>query len=173
MNEFLQIIGYILPAALVTYAMYLMVRTFVAKELQKTRLDQKQAALEKTLPLRLQAYERLALYLDRLSLENLLPRLLEPGMQAEAYVRKIKREIKDELVHNAAQQIYVSEATWQAIVQAKQAVDTLVDQASQTENKPSDATGFGQLIFKLAMEQDFDAPSRAMQALKKEVQELF
>jgi hypothetical protein len=173
MSEFLQIIGYILPAALVTYAMYLMVRTFVAKELQKLRLEQKKLAIEKTLPLRLQAYERMALYVERLSLENLLPRLLEPGMQAEQFARKIKREIKDELMHNVAQQIYVNEATWQAILEAKRGVDALVDAALQSENSPVEAPAFGQLVLKLAMEQAFDKPVTAMQALKKEVQELF
>jgi hypothetical protein len=173
MTDVWQILAMILPAALVLFGMYVVIKGFADRELGKMSLDYKKQAMEQTLPLRLQAYERMTLYLDRLSLENLLTRLLEPGLSAEAYALRLKIEIKQELDHNVAQQIYVTEATWEAIREAKRGVESLIDQALQAEDKPAEATTLGKKILSLAMEANFDKPAQAMAQLKKDVKQLF
>jgi hypothetical protein len=68
-----------------------------------------------TKPLRLQAYERLVLLAERVALPNLISRLSQPGLSARDMQFLLIESIKQEYEYNASQQIYVSEAAWNAI----------------------------------------------------------
>jgi hypothetical protein len=68
-----------------------------------------------TKPLRLQAYERLVLLAERIALPNLISRLSQPGLSARDMHFLLLESIKQEYEYNASQQIYVSEAAWDAI----------------------------------------------------------
>lgn len=68
-----------------------------------------------TKPLRLQAYERLVLLAERVALPNLISRLSQPGLSARDMQFLLIESIKQEYEYNASQQIYVSEAAWNAV----------------------------------------------------------
>jgi hypothetical protein len=68
-----------------------------------------------TKPLRLQAYERLVLLAERIALPNLISRLSQPGVSAREMQFMLLESIKQEFEYNASQQIYVSEAAWDAV----------------------------------------------------------
>src|SRR6266498_644114 len=68
-----------------------------------------------TKPLRLQAYERLVLLAERVALPNLISRLSQPGLSAREMQFLLLESIKQEYEYNASQQIYVSEAAWDAV----------------------------------------------------------
>jgi hypothetical protein len=68
-----------------------------------------------TKPLRLQAYERLVLLAERIALPNLISRLSQPGISAREMQFMLLESIKQEFEYNASQQIYVSEAAWDAV----------------------------------------------------------
>jgi hypothetical protein len=68
-----------------------------------------------TKPLRLQAYERLVLLAERIALPNLISRLSQPGLSAREMQFLLLESIKQEYEYNASQQIYVSEAAWDAV----------------------------------------------------------
>lgn len=68
-----------------------------------------------TKPLRLQAYERLVLLAERIALPNLISRLSQPGLTAREMQFLLLEAIKQEYEYNASQQIYVSEAAWNAV----------------------------------------------------------
>ncbi len=68
-----------------------------------------------TKPLRLQAYERLVLLAERIALPNLISRISQPGLSARDMQFLLIEGIKQEYEYNASQQIYVSEAAWDAI----------------------------------------------------------
>jgi hypothetical protein len=68
-----------------------------------------------TKPLRLQAYERLVLLAERIALPNLISRLSQPGISAREMQFLLLESIKQEFEYNASQQIYVSDATWDAV----------------------------------------------------------
>ena len=68
-----------------------------------------------TKPLRLQAYERLVLLCERIALPNLISRVSQPGLSARDMQFLLLESIKQEYEYNASQQIYVSEAAWNAI----------------------------------------------------------
>jgi hypothetical protein len=68
-----------------------------------------------TKPLRLQAYERLVLLCERIALPNLISRVSQPGLSAREMQFLLLESIKQEYEYNASQQIYVSEAAWNAV----------------------------------------------------------
>lgn len=68
-----------------------------------------------TKPLRLQAYERLVLLAERIALPNLISRISQPGLSARDMQFLLIESIKQEYEYNASQQIYVSEAAWDAV----------------------------------------------------------
>ena len=72
MDSFLEILKLALPASLVLYGMYLAIKVMVSKSLLAKEIDIKIKSLEITLPVRMQAFERMSLFLERISTENLL-----------------------------------------------------------------------------------------------------
>ena len=82
------------------------------------------------LPLRLQAYERLVLLLERISPEQLIARLPQEGREGPGWMAQqwVVQSIRDEFQHNITQQLYVEEATW---LKVREAVDQLIWQINQ------------------------------------------
>ncbi|HVI43376.1 MAG TPA: hypothetical protein VM802_00835 [Chitinophaga sp.] len=94
---------------------------------------EKQATVNPTvLPLQLQAYERLALYVDRITPQSLIGRVYQPGMSAVDMQISMVHSIKSEYEHNITQQIYVSAMTWDAVKTLKEQTIAVINQiASQ------------------------------------------
>jgi hypothetical protein len=71
-------------------------------------------------PIRLQAYERVALFLERINPNSLVMRMHKPGMSARQLQSDLLQIVRAEFEHNMAQQIYMSPAAWKAIRAAKE-----------------------------------------------------
>ncbi|MBK6979157.1 MAG: hypothetical protein IPH28_20355 [Cytophagaceae bacterium] len=109
LNELL-IIG--IPAILVLTVLFLIYNYFLNRHFNFAKIKSTQ---EIALPLRLQAYERMALFLERIKPENLLTRLPLDQISLSDLQSHIVGDIRNELHHNAAQQIYVADDTWKLI----------------------------------------------------------
>jgi hypothetical protein len=92
-----------------------------------------------TLPLRLQAYERLVLLTDRIALHNLITRLPAGEMGARHYQSVLTDQIRAECEHNITQQIYVEPATWDAVMKLREQNIFIVNRLAAT--LPDDAKG--------------------------------
>lgn len=73
-----------------------------------------------TVPLRIQAYERLILYMERIQFPVLVKRVFHPAISKNDFQFSLLQNVQDEFEHNIAQRLYVSETTWQLIVFAKE-----------------------------------------------------
>ncbi len=89
--------------------------------------------------LRLQAYERLTLLVDRIALPNLISRINQPGIGAKDMQMLLTRNIKEEFDHNITQQIYVSADAWNAVKNLKEQNTLVVNQLANA--LPPNATG--------------------------------
>lgn len=173
METILQLGLILLPASLVLYGAFLMVRAFLAKEVEVRRLEVRSRAIETILPARLQAYERMALFLERISPQHLLIRLSEPSHSARDFQRILLDEVRNEYNHNVSQQIYISEAVWSQIRSAREDLTVLInDAASQL---PPTATGLdlAKRIFEISLQKGVDPIAHALAELKKEIQQVF
>src|SRR2546423_2199348 len=81
-----------------------------------------------TLPLKLQAYERLVLLADRIALPNLISRVNDTGMSAKEMQVILTQTIRQEFEHNITQQIYVSPEAWEAIRSLKEQNILIINQ---------------------------------------------
>lgn len=119
MTELLTLLGYILPGVLVALgALYVMKHQ--AREEQKRRLFEfKRSQSKNSLNIRLQAYERLTLFLSRNTLSKLVLRIPPGQHDTSTYLNQLIQTIEQEFDHNVSQQIYVSAACWDLIVMAK------------------------------------------------------
>ncbi|MBL7848252.1 MAG: hypothetical protein JNL40_12345 [Cyclobacteriaceae bacterium] len=163
----------LLPASVVLYAVYLMVRSFINKEIELKKLEVRSRSIETILPNRLQAYERMCLFLERMSPPNLLLRLNNPIYSAKELHKILLDEIRNEYNHNVSQQIYMSEEVWNMIRNAKEDLTILINEASSTMAPEATGLDLSRKIFELTLEKNVEPISHALTELKKEIQQTF
>jgi len=101
-------------------------------------IDEK-AGLLSLRSLRLQAHERMIIFVDRINPSNLLLRLHQQGIEVGALQVMAVNEIKTEFQHNITQQLYLEAATWNVIRKLKD--DTIAMVNNAVKNIPADASG--------------------------------
>jgi hypothetical protein len=131
MIAFLEILKYILPALVVFATVYYLVDAQFKQQLRILQQQQRLEAQKLTLPLKLQAYERLILLCDRLSLDQLLLRVRGAGMTVGELQGALLIAISQEFDHNVTQQLYVSDTLWQIISFTKTELMALVTKAEE------------------------------------------
>ncbi len=163
----------LLPASLVLYAVYLMVRSFITKEIELKKLEIRTRSIETILPNRLQAYERMCLFLERISPPNMLLRLNNPGYSAREFHKLLLDEVRNEYNHNVSQQIYMSEEVWSMIKNAKEDLTILINEASSGMEGEATSLDLARRIFELTLEKKVEPIGHALSELKKEIQQTF
>ena len=163
----------LMPAALVLYAMYLTIKSFLNKDFEKKVVDLKMKNTEIILPLRLQAYERMSLFLERISPHNLVIRVNEPGLEVAHFHQKLLVEIRNEYNHNLSQQVYMSDNTWNLVKKSMEDVVSIINTAAL--NVPGDAKSIelAKMIFEFLMQRNQDPIAPAMKFLKDEIRVVF
>lgn len=163
----------LLPASVVLYAMYLLVRSFIIKEIELKKLEIRTRSIETILPNRLQAYERMCLFLERISPPNMLLRLNNSGYSAREFHKLLLDEIRNEYNHNVSQQIYMSEDVWNMIKNAKEDLTILINEASSNMGAEATSLDLARKIFELTLEKKVEPLGHALSELKKEIQQTF
>lgn len=163
----------LLPALVVLYAMYLTVKAFLSKEFEKKVLDLKTKNTEIVLPIRLQAYERMALFLERIAPHNLIIRLNDPGYNAGTFQQVLLAEIRNEFNHNLSQQVYMTDSTWSVVKGTMEEIISIINQSAS--EVPADAKGIelAKMIFENLLKRNEDPSNKALKVLKKEIQQVF
>lgn len=113
----------------------------------------------------LQAYERLVLYLERIHPDSLVMRRL--GGDKSNFHQSLLASIREEYEHNFSQQIYVSEASWQAVSVARKQLLELIQQVAEKEEMGDSSVEFGQEILRHYYEQE-DFIKKALHLLRVE-----
>ncbi len=123
------------------------------------------------MPLRLQAYERMAIFLERITPSKLLIRVAPLSSNKEDYEYLLIANIEQEFEHNLSQQIYVSDDCWSIITAAKNATIQLIRKASLLE-KTDTANKLREVVLTEMMEKL--APSdAALSFIKQEVSDMW
>jgi hypothetical protein len=173
MDAFIEFIKILVPASVVLYGAYLLVRMFIQKELDAKRLEVRGRSIETVLPSRLQAYERMALFLERISPQNLLVRLSTTGMSSKEFQQLLLAEIRNEYNHNVSQQVYMSENVWNLIKNAKEDLILNINDAAGEMKTDSTSLDLSKKIFEKSINKSVDPIAHALTELKKEIQQIF
>lgn len=115
----IEALKYCIPALIVLAATWLVMYKLFKNEEQKRLWELKKAAQKEISPIRLRAYERLALMLERTQPEHLLVDLDVSAFTVQQLQQRLLQTIRLEFDHNMSQQIYVSEQVWEKITQAR------------------------------------------------------
>jgi hypothetical protein len=173
MDSFLEILKVVLPASLVLYGMYLAIKIMVSKSLVSKELDLKHKSLEITLPVRMQAFERITLFLERISTDNLLVRLNQQGMTASVLHYAILEEVRNEFNHNVAQQVYLSQELWSMVITAKEDLITKVNATFQEIDPEAPSVEYAKRLLEQTMVTDIDSIELALSSLKDELSKYY
>ena len=174
METFLEILKYTIPGMVVFATAYYLLKLYLDDRLRYEMSKQRGESMKITLPLRLQAYERLTLLCDRVSVPNTLLRIRMPGMTVGDLRGGLMLAISQEFDHNTSQQLYVSETLWQIISFAKN--DTLnyvVQTASDLDPKADSAELVNALLSSIDEQKESTVLQKALIAIRVEAAQLF
>jgi hypothetical protein len=125
------------PLAIVFLFVYYMLKAFFDQFEKNRKQEFRMKFSDQILPLRLQAYERLTLFLERIKPESMILRVNRPGMSVLELQKALLQTIREEYEHNLSQQIYVSTTAWAMINAARQSMLQLVS-SQANELKPDE-----------------------------------
>lgn len=168
------VVAVLAAVAITGYIYYLLTKRFFDNQqkmqMLQMRIDEHREALKLMTPIRLQAYERLALFLERISPDSLVLRCYQPGMDAKTLQGVMTKTIRDEWEHNLSQQVYVSSEAWKRIRAAKDEMTGVINSAAITIPTNADPTRLATAVFSSAAMQNPTAT--ALEFLKKEMRDL-
>lgn len=163
----------LIPASIVLYAAYLLVRSFTQKEIDLKRLEVRARSIETVLPSRLHAYERMTLFLERMAPQNLLVRLNTGTMPAREFHHLLLNEVRNEYNHNVSQQVYIGEEVWELIKNAKEDLIVTINDSASEMGEGATSLDLAKKIFEKNMQKTIDPLAHALSELKREIQRVF
>lgn len=170
MNDLIEFLIPVLPALVVGGLAYYFFDGFLKNEDKRRRFILHKELQTETLPLRLQAYERLTLFLERVNPNQLLVRIQPNTTDEKTYIELVILQIQQEFEHNLSQQIYMSDECWNVIKSSK---NSLIGELrkSVVANDSNDADSLRAKIIERYSEHE-NPIIVALNYLKTEVQEI-
>lgn len=166
-DRIFDLLMFVVPALITGGIAYFFFRDHMQNEDRRRRYLLHKDAQKDALPIRLQAYERLSLFLERITPSKLLIRISPNSSDKDMYESLLIRSIEQEFDHNLSQQIYMSDQCWNIIIAAKNTTIQLIRKAGLSE-KVTSADKLREVVLTEMMENE--SPSNAALAfIKKEV----
>ncbi|HXC04436.1 MAG TPA: hypothetical protein VNZ86_06765 [Bacteroidia bacterium] len=173
MNLFLKGLMMLVPAIIVFLTAYYLVKSFLDNDARKRLTEIRIANQNLITPTRLQAYERLALFLERISPNSLIPRVNKQGMSARLLQTELIKAIRNEFEHNLSQQIYVSGHSWEMVKTAKEEIIKLINISSTKIPDTASSMDLSQMIINISAQVPKLPTDVALEYIKREVGQNF
>ena len=173
MEPFWDLIKIIIPAGIVLYAMFLTVKAMLQKQNEAKIIEIKAKNKEIVLPIRLQAYERMSLFLERISPDQIIKRVQKSEMNVAELQYLILNEIREEFNHNLSQQVYMSDEAWKIIKNAKEELIMVVNQSAKELDPEAKSIELVKKIYEESLEKKIDSIEYGLSFLKHEIQQEF
>lgn len=169
METALEILKYILPALVVFATVYFLMKKYLDMQYHTQVLKFKQDQSKNTLPVKFQAYERMAMFCERISLNNLSYRLSSQKLDAHSMSNAMLIAIQQEYEHNMSQQVYISEKLWQIISLAKDQMQGVITAAASDPSVGTSTAALLQKANELINDMGGSPLNTAKRAIKKEI----
>lgn len=127
----LEILKYTVPAIVVLIACTLIVKRFLMTDVKGKQIALLKDTHDVTVRLRLQAYERLVLFIERIHPRQIVPRVYQSGMTVGDLHQSLIYNIQTEFEHNLAQQIYVTKKVWETVRGVKEQEMNMISQIAK------------------------------------------
>jgi len=173
MEQLFEILKYILPSLVVFFTVFYLIKLYLFGEEKKRIIQLKQDSRNLVTPIRLQAYERIAMYLERINPSNLVMRLNNSKLNVAQFQILLNSSIRSEFEHNLSQQIYISSEAWEAVKNAKEEVVKIINLAAGKLNANATSNELASKIFEIIVDYNILPTDSALEVLKKEIRILY
>ncbi len=137
-DQIFQLFAYLLPSVVTGAIAFYFFRMHTNNEEGRRRFLLHKDSQTNTLPIRLQAYERMALFLERIAIPSLVVRVAPKSSDKNKYESLLIQSIETEFEHNLSQQIYMTDDCWNVIKAAKSATIQMIRKAAMSETDSAD-----------------------------------
>lgn len=172
-GSLLEVLKYIIPALVVFGIVQYMLKNFFDNEFQKRQFELKAETNKLITPLKLQAYERMVILMERMSPNSLIFRISQPGMSATQLKVGLIQDINNEFNHNVSQQIYISPQAWQIVRIAKEEMINIVNTSYSGLGPNAVGLDLSKAIFETMMQMENIPTQKSLEFLRKEFHLLF
>jgi len=173
MDILLEILKYTIPALIVFLTTWVLIRIWARNEDRRRKHEFNLHIKDEVLPVRLQAYERIILFLERISPESLVMRVSKPNYSTREFQSELLNTIRSEYEHNLSQQTYISREAWDKVKTARNQTIKLINEAAGELKPESGGTTLGKMILGQVMELKNPPSQAAIDFLRQEVHTLF
>lgn len=172
MDMLFDILKVVLPATLVFLTAWALFGKMFKNEHDRRRQDIALQNSRTIVPIRLQAYERIILFLERISMESLLVRVNRPGMSAVQLHSALLNTIRSEFEHNLSQQIYMTQQAWEVIKNARSNTIKIINTVAVTLPETATSVDLSKNLLENVMEMDKEPTQVAIEFVKSEISRL-
>lgn len=172
MELFCEILKFTIPALIVFLTTYFVLNRMLANEHARRNFELRKLSVGQLTPVRLRAYERLTLLLERVQPEAMILRLNLQNLSNIELQTKLLQTIRDEFDHNVSQQIYVSPEAWMLVKNARENLVRIVNAAAAKVVPSEPAIALAQQLITLYSELPKTPTDLALDYLKNEVKSL-
>lgn len=173
-----------IPAGIVFATAYFLMRDFMKKHesiLREIQQDEQRKVVAQiktenrkiVSPLRLQAYERIVLFLERVSPNSLLLRSVDGKLTAGQLRSRLINNIRDEYEHNLSQQVYLSVEAWDVVKAAKEELVKLINTAYGELKEEATANDLASKVIEHSVQKGNMPVENALRVVKQEIQKIF
>lgn len=173
MEAILEILKYVLPSVVVFFTAYYVMKIFLDVEDKKRLLQFKMDSKNAAFPIRLQAFERLTLYLERINTTNLVMRLQNSAFNNAQFQMLLVSTIRSEFEHNLSQQMYISSQSWDEIKNAKEESIKIINLAAGKLSPDGPSMELAAKIIEITADDQISPSDKALEVLKKEIRQYF
>ena len=168
-----EILKYTLPALFVFLATYLVMSKMVKSEQLRLKAENVLNNQKYITPIRLQAYERMVLLLERISPQSLVMRTQRQNISNQDLRSLLLKTIRSEFEHNMAHQLYISDKAWEMVRMAKEDCIKFINQTALQTKPDGNSLQLCKLILENTMDRELDPTTKAIGYLKEEIRTLF
>ena len=159
---------WLIGAAVLAYFSYQLMQKYLSTQEQLAYHQLQKEKKSQTLSLRVQAYERLILLCERISMMQLVKRLHTSGATVSDLQMALIIALQQEFEHNTTQQIYVSEGLWQILKVTKDSSINLINAAADTLQPHADSGQLVGLLLQFTNDPNNNFAQKAQEAVRQE-----
>ncbi len=131
-------LAYALPALITGGVAYYIMSAFIKQDSNEQKFQALIQKKKESLPIKLQAYERMLLFCERINPTKLLLRVNPIGNNTDNYLQLLIANIEQEFEHNLVQQLYLSENSWKAVLAARLSIIAKLRKVAETSKTAKD-----------------------------------
>jgi hypothetical protein len=128
-------------ALLVALPFFVLIRRFVYSYISLKNKELKLIAIKANGDVRMQAYERMTLFLERMKPSGLINKF-DKELEIHEYVFLLEKSIIEEFEYNSSQQLYISKTSWENIVTSKNNLLTLIRKTYESISNTAELQDF-------------------------------